>query len=86
MNSLVADLERGYEDQLVMGHDVSLKASLRRFGGLGYDHILRRMIPTLRSLVTVDGNLWTSSSSHNPRRLLARPAGAALPTPKPSQV
>ena len=36
----LADLvQRGFAGQIVLGHDVALKCQLKRFGGLGYDHI-----------------------------------------------
>lgn len=85
MELLLTDLELGYEDQLVMGHDVSLKASLKRFGGLGYDHILRRIVPALVRIYHIDDGTMDKLLVHNPRRLLARPALAALPTPEPSR-
>ncbi|MFN8232907.1 MAG: hypothetical protein U0V56_05375 [Actinomycetota bacterium] len=54
------DLEMGYEDQRSAGHDISLKCQLKRFGGLGYDHILRGFVPTLHhglDQVVID-NRW----------------------------
>ena len=69
---LVALLERGYEDQLVLGHDVSLKCQLKRFGGLGYDHILKRIAPTLTRHYGIASEVVEKLLTANPRRILTR--------------
>ena len=53
----VSDIERvklvkklvddGYIDQLLMSCDVCLKNILRTYGGYGYDHVLRNVLPML---------------------------------------
>jgi phosphotriesterase-related protein len=45
---LVEVLERGYSDRCVMGCSVWTKTQLRAYGGMGYDHLLRRIVPELR--------------------------------------
>lgn len=72
IRGLLMDLEMGYEDQLVLGHDISLKCQLKRFGGLGYDHILRRICPTLRNHHGLDQAVIDKLLVANPRRLLTR--------------
>jgi len=72
MEFLVELLNLGYANQIVIGHDVALKCQLHRFGGLGYDHIPKRIIPTLinhYSVSTTDIRILTID---NPRRLLSR--------------
>jgi phosphotriesterase-related protein len=45
----IADLvERGFLEQILLSSDICRKRHLKRFGGFGYDHILRRFIPLLR--------------------------------------
>ena len=39
---------RGYVDRLLAANDLCLKASLRKFGGWGYDHIYNNFIPMMR--------------------------------------
>ncbi|NUR91824.1 MAG: aryldialkylphosphatase [Nonomuraea sp.] len=47
----IADLvERGYADQIVLGHDVCQKIQLKRYGGKGYDYIPRHFLPALQRL------------------------------------
>jgi phosphotriesterase-related protein len=41
-------VRRGYREQLLVSHDVWCKVQLRRFGGGGYAHILRTIVPELR--------------------------------------
>ena len=38
---------RGYGDQLLVSQDVACKVTLCRFGGTGYGHILRSVVPAL---------------------------------------
>ena len=68
---LLADLEMGFEDQLVLGHDISLKCQLKRFGGLGYDHIVRRIVPSLIAHHAVERAVADKLLIGNPRRLLS---------------
>jgi len=75
LRGLLADLEMGYEDQLVLGHDVSLKCQLKRFGGLGYDHILRRIVPSMLRDHGIGQAVADKLLIHNPRRLLTISAG-----------
>jgi phosphotriesterase-related protein len=41
-------VERGYGSQLLLGSDRARKAELRRYGGLGYRHLLLTFVPMLR--------------------------------------
>ena len=45
MAGLVHD---GFSQQIVLGCDVWAKYMLRSFGGLGYEHLLRRIVPSLQ--------------------------------------
>lgn len=71
INYLVGLIERGYGDQLVVGEDVGEKLKLRRYGGVGYDHILTEVLPVMRrkgmSEIDIDRIL-----AKTPARLLAR--------------
>lgn len=40
-------LDHGYEKQLLITNDICLKSMLRSFGGNGYDHILRNIVPMM---------------------------------------
>jgi predicted metal-dependent phosphotriesterase family hydrolase len=68
--SLVRLIEMGYEDQLVLGHDACLRHQLKRFGGMGLDHVSRRIIPLLRDEFGVATSAVDKIFVQNPRRLL----------------
>jgi phosphotriesterase-related protein len=70
MSALVGLVDGGFARQLVLGHDVGLKCQLKRFGGLGYDHLPRRIAPTLTKHLGVDPAAVQAMLVDNPRRLL----------------
>jgi phosphotriesterase-related protein len=63
-------VRRGLCGQLLISHDVWCKVQLRRFGGRGYDHILRNVAPALRERGLTDQEV-TSLIIDNPSTLLA---------------
>lgn len=65
-------LEDGFGDQLVLGCDVWVKGSLRTYGGMGYDHILKRIVPVFRKRLGLDDNAINQMLIETPRRLLDR--------------
>lgn len=76
MSVMVSLIERGYEDQLVMSQDMGKKHYLLRFGGLGYDHVLRRIVPRLKEHFNISEEIVNKLLVDNPRRLLTREFGA----------
>jgi phosphotriesterase-related protein len=62
-------VEAGHGDRIVIAQDVCRKTQLTRYGGEGYGHILRRVLPlmTARGLTPDDVARMTR---HTPRRLL----------------
>jgi phosphotriesterase-related protein len=72
MTTMVRLIELGYEDQLVMSQDMGKKHYLLRFGGMGYDHVLRRIVPRLRSSFGVTDSVLHKLLVANPQRLLTR--------------
>lgn len=67
--ALIAD---GLGDRLTFGCDVWTKGHLRAYGGMGYDHLLRRIVPSLRAGFGVDDATLEQILVHTPRRLLDR--------------
>ena len=63
-------IDAGYENQLVVGQDVCMKCMLKRFGGMGYDHVIRRVMPRLRDSHGVPEAVIDKLLVGNPRRLL----------------
>jgi phosphotriesterase-related protein len=85
MTFLARLVELGYRDQIVLGHDVALKCQLQRFGGLGYDHLIKRIVPTLRGHLGFAQEDVDALIVHNPRRLLARSGDGSAYTKKTSR-
>jgi phosphotriesterase-related protein len=54
----VAELcRRGHHRSIVLSQDVAMKRHLRRFGGLGFDHLLRSIVPMLHDAGVSDTEL-----------------------------
>jgi phosphotriesterase-related protein len=71
LDAICAVLDDGLGDRCVLGCSVWTKTQLRAYGGMGYDHLLRRIVPTLRSRGVPD-DVLDAMLVHNPRRLLDR--------------
>ena len=63
-------LDLGYGDQILVSQDVCYKAQLTLYGGLGYAHILRNIVPALR-YAGVDDDTLDLILVRNPFRLLS---------------
>jgi phosphotriesterase-related protein len=66
-------VENGHQDHLVLGCDVWVKTATVAYGGLGQEHLLKRIVPELRRAFGIDQGAIDSLVIHNPRRLLDRP-------------
>lgn len=66
---LCAMVESGYEDLIVLSHDISKPDYLRTNGGHGYVHLLGTFVPWLRERVSEE--TIEKFLIHNPRRVLA---------------
>jgi phosphotriesterase-related protein len=66
---LVELLDAGYERQLLLTNDLCVKSMLRAYGGWGYDHVLRHIVPMLRR-AGVPHQTTDALLIANPRRLL----------------
>lgn len=71
LDALVAILDRAPDARLVLGTSLWTKAQYRRFGGPGYDHLLARVVPTLRASGVTDAQI-TRMLITEPARLLDR--------------
>ncbi len=63
-------IDRGFQDQLTMAQDVCKKHHLLAFGGLGYSHVVRRVVPRLRSVFGLPDDVIDRLLIHTPRRWL----------------
>jgi len=63
----------GYGRQLVLSQDVGVRTRYHRWGGWGYDHLLRHVVPLLESFGVARGRL-DAMLIHTPARILEVPA------------
>jgi phosphotriesterase-related protein len=66
-------IDAGFQDQLLISHDVCFKHRLHKYGGTGYDHILRNTLPWMRLRGFTAAEI-DAITIHNPRRLIERQA------------
>jgi len=59
----------GYAKQIVLSNEVVSKFRLRKYGGLGYSHLLENIVPDLKYFGVTDAQIH-SMLVENPRRLL----------------
>jgi phosphotriesterase-related protein len=67
---LVDLVERGYGNSLLVSCDISRNTYMKAYGGYGYDHFLRRVVPELKGRGLTD-QILNTILVENPRRLLA---------------
>lgn len=67
---LAACVAAGHADQIVLSQDVCKKQHLGLGGGLGYDHVLRRVLPLLHEQLSVSPEDTHQMLISTPRRLL----------------
>ena len=60
----------GYGERLLVSQDVGVRTRLHRFGGWGYDHILRHVVPLMRAQGLGDKDV-ARLLMDNPRQVLA---------------
>lgn len=68
VNALVRLCEQGFSTRLLLSHDICHRNSLHRYGGWGYDHIARNIVPVLRK--RLDDEITEELTVLNPLRLL----------------
>jgi phosphotriesterase-related protein len=57
MAHVLALLEAGHRDQVLLSHDIAYKTSLVKYGGYGYHHLLVNVVPRLRMKGVDDAGL-----------------------------
>jgi phosphotriesterase-related protein len=62
--------KQGYDRQLVLSQDIYRKTDLKRYGGLGYSHILENIVPWLRR-DGISKKQIRNMLENNPRNLLS---------------
>jgi phosphotriesterase-related protein len=62
-------IEKGYIKQILISHDIGMKTMLTSYGGWGYAHILREVVPLMKIYGMTDEQIHTLMVE-NPKRLL----------------
>lgn len=70
VRSIARLVDAGHVGQLLVSQDVAMKMDLRSYGGYGYDHVLRDIVPALRRVGVPQSDIDTILVD-NPRRALA---------------
>jgi len=71
IEALLRLLDEGWEKQILLSQDVCTKLHLLAYGGYGYGHLLRTIVPRLRERGVGESTLRTMMVT-NPARLLGR--------------
>lgn len=69
VDHLLALIDEGFIDQLLVSHDHNSKTRLCRYGGPGYAHLLNNVAPIMRRKGMSQGQV-DAIMVHNPKRLL----------------
>jgi phosphotriesterase-related protein len=70
MAHVLALIEAGHGDRILLSHDIAYKTSLVKYGGYGYHHLLVNVVPRLRAKGVDDAGL-TRLLVDNPTRAFA---------------
>jgi phosphotriesterase-related protein len=76
IGALLRLLGAGWAGQILLAQDVCTKLQLQRYGGNGYSHVLRRIVPALRK-AGVSDEVIHELLVDNPRRYLTGDVGGA---------
>ena len=69
VRSIQRMIEEGYEERIVLSHDVCWKIHLKHYGGFGYSFIPEKLLPHLRKIGVGDERI-DKMMVQNPRRIL----------------
>lgn len=75
VDALIMLIEAGMTNHVFPAQDICFKHELAAYGGHGYDHFLRRIVPRLEARGVSDSDLDTLLRK-NPARLMAEPSSA----------
>jgi phosphotriesterase-related protein len=62
-------IERGFLERILLSHDIGMKVMLTSYGGWGYAHLLREVVPLMQVYGVTDEQIYTMMVE-NPKRLL----------------
>ena len=62
-------IDKGFEDKILLAHDICTKHRLKEFGGHGFDHIINHIIPWMIAR-KIDKEDITKMVHTNPTKML----------------
>jgi phosphotriesterase-related protein len=68
-HKIVELIGHGYRDQILISQDIGVRTRLRKYGGWGYSHILRHVVPLLKQSGASSEDVHALLVA-NPRRVL----------------
>ena len=71
-------IDAGLRDRILVSHDICTRTRARHWGGHGYGHVLRNIVPLMRRMGFAPGDI-AHLIRLNPLRLLAMPQAATHP-------
>lgn len=69
LNQIAQLIDEGFVNQILLSHDICFKSRLRCYGGHGYAHILRNVVPKMRQKGFREEHIHTMLVE-NPKRVL----------------
>ena len=69
VDAILALIEAGYLEKLLISHDICFKTRLCRYGGHGYAHILQNVLPLMREQ-GMSEDMVRAITVENPSRML----------------
>ncbi|MEC7837378.1 MAG: hypothetical protein VX523_01490 [Chloroflexota bacterium] len=62
-------INNGFEDKILLAHDICTKHRLKKYGGHGFDHLLKRIVPWMK-MRGIDGRIIEKMMIANPTNML----------------
>ena len=69
IDEIIKLIEWGYLNQILVSHDIASKETRSSYGGHGYEHILRRIVPLMKKR-GITGDAINTILVENPKRVL----------------
>ena len=70
IKAILMQLDKGNKEKLLLSHDIAFKTCLKSYGGWGYGHLLRDIVPFMKK-AGMGKNELDAFFIDNPKRLLA---------------
>ncbi len=62
-------IDQGFEDTILLAHDICTKHRLKKYGGHGFDHLLTRVVPWMKNR-KIEDKIINKMMIQNPQKML----------------